>query len=114
MNDTEEKYVLPITLRTGEDMLLSAEDYGRMAGIPWKMINFSCGRRYVGFESRDTYLWATRYLVDAKETQIVRFQDGNPLNLTRSNLKIIESPNFRFSRHFLKNPENALEGFQEG
>ena len=72
----------------GETVRCSAEDYGQLVDLPWRLVRYGGSPRLTA-RIKGQQVIATRFILDAPPRATVRMRDGNPLNLTRPNLIMV-------------------------
>ena len=81
--------------------------------------NWACYRGNVGFyvtasavESPSNRVLVARVLLDADAGQMVRYADGNPLNMRRENLRVVANAKAKTRARAFIRSKNILEIFQ--
>ena len=80
--------VLEFNLATGETVRCSAEDYGRLVELPWRLVRYANQPRLTA-RVKGQQIIAVRFVLNASPYATVRLRDGDPLNLTRPNLIMV-------------------------
>ncbi len=89
--------------------MVDDDDMDVVSAFEWRVKVNPCGTKYVrarlaGGDGTRTTVWLHRFLMDAKEGFEVHHGDGNGLNCTRGNLKVV-TPLQNRRAHRWKNPK---------